>query len=569
MNITFLRNKWREEQLKKILTLSLMMIFVAGTAYAGLVETLGIGAKETAQGKAVAAQADTPFAVYYNPAGLTQIERPTITAGALVYDAQVYNKNFKLLAAEDGFQMGADGSVVAQIKKGDVINDGWETGSSTDNDPIVNPSLGYAMPLTDRLSFGVAAYAPYGLHIESPHDPYENPISFYAWESLYARKAVTPTLAYKVSDKLSVGFGVSLGQSESDAGKTYRYNPFVAMAAKSETTQQTLGAAVGQVAAAVPGGAEASDTAAIVTSIAATSVALTDSKGGTLNELSLESQDDFNMSWNAGVMYKPTDKISLGLTYRSRATGDFEGDVLFRGTKIGSVVMDYDHPESVQGGVRYAFSDNFSVEFDLTWTRWSINEQQVEKMTLDEVDKLTADSVGYLVQGIQLNTTLSDTEKAMIIQGLNANVDALKPGTVELTAFHHRDWDDTFQYQLGAEWLVNDKLSLRGGFVYDPTPVPDSTFDQGWPDTDRTSYAFGLGYEINDSWTIDAVIQYIKSTPARDVSNSGELDHGFNNDGTAGLDKVDAAGNPIETTVTLDDNEGVLLGGGITVSYKF
>lgn len=545
------------------------MIFVAGSAYAGLVETLGIGAKETAQAKAVAANVDSPFAVFYNPAGLTQIKKPTITAGTLVYDAQVYSENFRLIAAENGAQVGPDGSVIKPIMKGDIINDGWQTGNSTDNDPLVVPSLGYAMPITDKISFGVAAYAPYGLHIESPHDPYENPISFYAWESLYARKAVTPTLAYKVSDKLSVGLGLSLGQSESDAGKTYRYNPFVMKAAADQSTQaQFTQAVAGVTGLNLADNAQAAQAKTIVTEMAAAGIASTDSKNGSFNELQLETTDDFNFSWNLGVMYKPTDKVSLGLTYRSRATGDFEGDVIFKGTKVGSVTMDYNHPEAIQGGVRYTFSKNFSVEFDLTWTRWSINERQVEKISVTNTDALKGDIVTALMAGVNSSTALTDAQKSALLQGM-AGMDLSASGPINIPAEHARDWEDKFQYQLGAEWLVDDKLSLRSGVLFDPTPVPDDTFDQGWPDTDRVTYSIGFGYEINDKWTIDGVFQYIQSTPAREVRDSHELDHGFNSTIIAGIDKLNAEGDPIETTVAMDNNQGALVGAGITVTYKF
>jgi len=544
--------------LKRILTLTASFIIAATTAYAGNVESLGIGAKETAQGKAVAAQADTPFAAYYNPAGLTQIKQPTLTAGAIVYDAQVYSDNFKLTATTDGT------GPYASTKKGDVISNGWDTDNETDDDPLVVPNLGYAMPINNKISFGIAAYAPYGLHIESNHNPYDNPLSFYAWESLYARTAVTPTLAYKINEKLSIGFGVSLGQSQSDAGKTYRYNPFVMAAASNTDFQTSLGTAVAQVAAGVPGGANVTDAATITNSIAVTAITSTDSKNGSLNELKLESKDDFNTSWNAGIMYKPTEKISLGLTYRSRAMGDFEGDVFFKGTKIGTVTMNYDHPEQVQGGIRYAVSKSLSVEFDMTWTNWSINNRQVEKMDLDQLSSTTGDAMTALAAGINANTTLSATEKSALITAL-ASQD-LTPGSMTLVSSHDRNWDNTIQYQLGAEWLVNDKLSLRGGVVYDPTPIPENTFDQGWPDTDRTLFNIGAGYNITEKLAIDGVFQYVVSTPSRDINgNSDELNNGFNHDQTAGLSVLGAP----ETEVSIDNDKGILYGLGLNLTYKF
>jgi long-chain fatty acid transport protein len=404
------------------------------------------------------------------------------------------------------------------------------TGSNeTDNDTLVNPALGYAMPITDNISFGVAAYSPYGLTIESNKNPYENPISFFAWESHYVRVAVTPTVAYKFSDKLSFGFGVSLGQSECNAGRTYKANPF-----KMKVLE-----------IAVEKGIPEANAKALLQY----EDDLTDKKGSYLNKIELETDDDFNYSWNAGVLFKPTDKLSLGLTYRSRTSADFEGDILFNGTTVGSIQMDYDHPEQVQGGVRYAFSDRFSVEFDLTWTRWSINENQRERMEYNKEAFVKAlDLSDAAKQVIMANPDLS----AMLVGGS----DTIK---VEDTVYKRR-WDNTMQYQLGAEWLVNDKFALRGGVVYDPTPIPDNTFDQGWPDTDRTLFNLGFGYKFTEKWEIDAVFQYIRSIPTRDIDgDSYNLNKVFSKEVFDGKD----------VEVHVEDNKGVLYGAGFTVSYKF
>ena len=43
------------------------------TAHANWIETLGVGARPSALGSAFTAVADTPAAIYYNPAGLTQL----------------------------------------------------------------------------------------------------------------------------------------------------------------------------------------------------------------------------------------------------------------------------------------------------------------------------------------------------------------------------------------------------------------------------------------------------------------------------------------------------------------
>jgi len=59
--------------MRKHLLSSIVAVFLvaalAVSAWAGNVDTYGIGAKNTAMGGAVSAYADDPFAIYYNPAG--------------------------------------------------------------------------------------------------------------------------------------------------------------------------------------------------------------------------------------------------------------------------------------------------------------------------------------------------------------------------------------------------------------------------------------------------------------------------------------------------------------------
>ena len=48
-----------------------------------------------------------------------------------------------------------------------------------------------------------------------------------------------------------------------------------------------------------------------------------------------------------------------------------------------------------------------------------------------------------------------------------------------------RDWKDTNQVKIGIEYKPTDILTLRCGYFYDPTPIPDDTYDSIWPDADK------------------------------------------------------------------------------------
>ncbi len=479
--------------LKKIILSIVVLIFTASYSYAGNVQTFGIGSKATSMAEAVSAYSDDPFAVYYNPAGLVINKRSVLSVGLMTHFPDVELSNFKATGAISGVDRNA--------------TDGMSDSASLKDSDAIQFHMGYSMPITEKLFFGIAAYSPYGMHIKWDKDPMKNPGAAYAWESYYGRMVVNPSVAYKVNDKLSFGFGVSLGKSVSEAGKTIFF------------TGATVANANGIVAAetASPG-----STGLSPEQIAgAGQIVAMDTNGFNGAKLKLEASDDLNYSFNFGVMYQPIEKISLGLTYRGRTETDFDGDsylTMANGTKLmGAVDMEYDHPESVQAGVRYFATKNLSLEFDMTWTRWSINEEQIEYIKI--------------------------------------------PGSTvfeNYPAAHDRDWEDTIQYKIGAEWAVVENVALRGGYTYDPTPVPDDTFDIGWPDTDRSVFNIGCGWKITENWEIDSVVQYIISTPTNEIRDgeSTELNHNYSG----------VYGEPVAVEV---DSKGELWGMGVTVSYLF
>ena len=78
-----------ERMVKKGVVLLASMVVGTASAMAANVETMGIGAANTAQAGAVSAYCDNVYAAYYNPAGLTLIEKPTLSVGAIYYNAKI------------------------------------------------------------------------------------------------------------------------------------------------------------------------------------------------------------------------------------------------------------------------------------------------------------------------------------------------------------------------------------------------------------------------------------------------------------------------------------------------
>ncbi|BCS97237.1 OmpP1/FadL/TodX family outer membrane transporter [Desulfoluna limicola] len=402
-------------------------------AWSGMVDTYGIGARATSMGGAVSASPSPVFAPYYNPAGLSLAETPTVAAGVLTTTPDIEIGDYSV-----GGSPGVDFSDT--------------TGT------LIVPHAGFAMPINDKLSAGMSLYAPWGMHVEWDKDPAKNPGAYNNYEAYYQRVAITPALSYKVSNKLSVGAGISLGRSETGAD-------FINADFRDPSVFN--------------------------------------------KPFEAELTDDFNVSFNIGTLYQATDRLSMGLTYRSRTQADFEGDLKVAGTKVADVTLNYDHPEQIQGGVAYRFgaSKNLLVEADAVWTRWGINDTQSQY-------------VHYL----------NGVTEPMIIK---------------------RNWEDTTKYSLGMEWTVNPTVTLRGGYTWDPTPVPDNSLDFIWPDGDKHTLALGAGFTFG-AFTIDIAASYANIPGQRHIDGESDALNGS------------YGGAPVSLVA-----DGTVLNIGSTITYMF
>ncbi len=197
----------------------LLVLFLLTTTslYAGMVDNYGTGAKATALGGAFAAMADDPFAVYYNPAGLTGINKKTFTAGSLFISPEIKVSDYR-------------------VTGGAALSDpglSEPTSFSNSSKPLVSPHIGFAMPLGDKFGFGIAAYAPWGMEVEWQSDPSQNPGSYNSFHSYYMREVITPALAYKITPDLSVGAGISIGKSKTG-------NEYISLALGGNAVKATL-----------------------------------------------------------------------------------------------------------------------------------------------------------------------------------------------------------------------------------------------------------------------------------------------------------------------------------------
>lgn len=129
-----------------------------GTAGAQFLE-LGVSARAIGMGEAFLAISDDASAIYYNPAGLTQITEREATFTHVSYLANI-NYEFAGLAYPTAKFGGVWGMGFQMLNAGDMdfthyqsSEDNWSTGQTFTAKAYVL-SLGYARSLTDRFSIG-------------------------------------------------------------------------------------------------------------------------------------------------------------------------------------------------------------------------------------------------------------------------------------------------------------------------------------------------------------------------------------------------------------------------------
>jgi len=148
-------------------------------------------AEATARGNAFAATADNPSAVYYNPAGITQLEGTRVLLGSYATTLRV---------------------------RVDPAAPGAPAFSNTNHELQFVPTFfATTKAKGSPLAFGLGIYAPYGLGLEYPDD---TPFRTQARKGKIVYVAINPVIAWKITDALSIAAGpsVNYGSAELQQG---------------------------------------------------------------------------------------------------------------------------------------------------------------------------------------------------------------------------------------------------------------------------------------------------------------------------------------------------------------
>jgi len=286
----------------------------------------------------------------------------------------------------------------------------------------------YYHPISENLVAGFGIYVPAGLGSSWDGSDFQN-ISMnksYEWMSKVGTITFSPTLAYRVNDMIMIG-----------AALNFNYGMFdIAMHAGKAQVSQTMILDMGQYE---------------------------------------ESLTGWGLGATFGVLFKPSDMLSVGATVRTPSTIKFSGKASISNLGLLGLNSSSDldrevtSPMWLAGGIAFKPMEQLTLTADAQYTNWA---------KIEEVQGNYKDPFWKLL----MNQSGKDTMEMF--------------------------WKNAVQFRFGGEYRVNETLALRAGYYHDPAPAPDRTMNVLIPSYTFNVLTLGLGYRIG-GLQLDAGFEYL------------------------------------------------------------
>lgn len=297
--------------IKKILRACLVLGFT------GCFSTLAAAAGPSFTG--LTAKADSAETVFMNPAGMMRLKKTAMYGNPQV----IYTKS-----------------------KTEFTVDGQPAQQTVEDDSVIFiPALYYATPINDSWSFGIGPSGASGLGA-TYNDSWAGRYLINEWSQISI--GVVPSIAYRINNKFSVGFSLSVNYSQFNLEKS------------------------------VFNGVGTSDGSFEI------------------------KADGFGIGGNLGILYEHTKNTRFGLVYRSAVEAEDEGTPEFSGLSPerktllqnagvldDDISLDATTPQSLLGGIFHDFDNGWTMTADVLWldfSEWSIDNITVGDITITKDD---------------------------------------------------------------------------------------------------------------------------------------------------------------------------------------
>lgn len=372
-----------------------------------------------AGGSAIADDAST---LAFNPAGMSRLKgNQLVAAGHYVSPQATYSDS----GSTDGLGSSLSGSEVDGGVDAIILN------------------LYTVSELNDKWHLGMAVHAPFGMTTEYDDDWVGR---YHALTSALTTINFTPSVAYRHSDKLSLGLGLTAQYVDVKLSSAI---DFGGLCAAQEPTHLPAGTCntMGLIPQQSDGYAEISGS-------------------------------NWSYGWNAGLLYTLSESQRVGLSYRSAVTQDVTGKANFTvpgeaAALIASsgAFVDTDAnarvtlPASASVSYWQQLNPKMAVLADATWTNWAVfDELRIQYDNYDEFGNL------------------------------------LQPDSVTT-----ENWKNTWRVALGMNYTLDDTVMLRAGLALDQGVISDARYrTPRIPDGERRWLSFGGRYRISDETVLNA-----------------------------------------------------------------
>jgi len=352
---------------KKGVILVISSLLVGSVLWAGGWNNTLMGARAMALGGAFVGIADDASAIYFNPAGL-------------VFQKKAFNFSI------DGFYIWPTHEYTMPT---------GTKAQSKYNIPL--PQIFLTYRTSEKITLGIGMYVPYaGGGVDWKKDQLGFPL-----ESYLAIYAISPTLAYQISDELSLGFNLIYYRGIHKLNTEYTLYEF---------------------APPVPMEAEENGSA---------------------------------LSAGFGLIFKPSEKISLGMSIRGPAKMKLSGitSLNYGGLKLNlDSETSYNLPWDVEVGLSYKVTENFLLATSVQYTMWS---------ALDKVKKT-----------IKSFPLIGDVKKV-----------------------EDMDFKNILTWRAGFEYILPQGIALRAGIGLDRYATPEETLNITNIDVNKLTLLGGIGYK--------------------------------------------------------------------------
>jgi len=133
-------------------------------------------------------------------------------------------------------------------------------------------------------------------------------------------------------------------------------------------------------------------------------------------------------------------------------------------------------PQMFGLGASYKPDDKISLALDLQWANW---KNAFDKMSLS------------------------------LSNGNNSNINTMLGNNGNFSLDFPMDWKDAVMVRLGAEYVLNEDITLRGGFSYGSNPVPSSTIFPVFPAIVENHLTVGGSYKLTGNFSVNAAYELV------------------------------------------------------------